>query len=579
MHRRFRSPHPQDKKTVPPDKEPAAEGQELHQHPIKILKLCTNNFWLLLIPLVRGLVALRFDIWSWLRGAWVDLLVLLLIGGTAWLRWRCVQFSFNQTDISLKSGVFVKSYFRLPYENISVSLLESSFLLRPFRAVHVLMDTYAGLPNVPDLSLTLRQSDAEQLFSSIQEAQQASGMRAEIQASKPQSVLFSFVFSSTLSGVVLISTLFIQSSKIVGRALEERFVTAMNDVAAKLAIGLPPLAIGISGLLLFGWFLSFVKNLLRYMNFRISRCGDRISVHTGVLTTRHYFIDANQITYADLRQNLLMKFCFVMSVHVGVAGYGKSKDELPVLVPISTKKHIFSSLRLLLPTAKASRNGPKPPFNYLFRYIWLPLAYIAAAFLGCRVLFYFFPEWKPFLDFLLLMSEIPSIWFLLVKIIGFFGTRVSYAEDTLTLRFAKALLFHTLLIPLHRIVKVEVRQSVFQCITGCCDLRIYTMDEFSKPQRILCIPLEPVLRLLAECGLAQSKMDFFLPIPWPLSAFATGDAKKSPPPPRFSRTAPRRWKKKNGPLEKPLPSPVSLPGDRQERRPQAAPRSKKKNKE
>ena len=57
------------------------------QHPIKILVLMSKNFWLLLIPLVRGLVTLRLDFYRWVSGAWLDILILLFIGRSAYFRW------------------------------------------------------------------------------------------------------------------------------------------------------------------------------------------------------------------------------------------------------------------------------------------------------------------------------------------------------------------------------------------------------------------------------------------------------------------------------------------------------------
>ena len=44
------------------------------QHPAALLGYTTKNFWLLLIPLIRGLAALRFDFYKWSRGAGWDIL-------------------------------------------------------------------------------------------------------------------------------------------------------------------------------------------------------------------------------------------------------------------------------------------------------------------------------------------------------------------------------------------------------------------------------------------------------------------------------------------------------------------------
>ena len=56
-------------------------------HPINILEHISGYFWLLLLPLVRGLFAFRGGFWGWLSGVWFDLLVLAAILGFALLRW------------------------------------------------------------------------------------------------------------------------------------------------------------------------------------------------------------------------------------------------------------------------------------------------------------------------------------------------------------------------------------------------------------------------------------------------------------------------------------------------------------
>ena len=53
-----------------------------HEHPLKILKYSAKNIWLLVFPLVRGIWAMKLDVnklYMWLRGAWFDILVIILI--------------------------------------------------------------------------------------------------------------------------------------------------------------------------------------------------------------------------------------------------------------------------------------------------------------------------------------------------------------------------------------------------------------------------------------------------------------------------------------------------------------------
>ncbi|MBQ7755735.1 MAG: hypothetical protein IJ401_00305, partial [Oscillospiraceae bacterium] len=68
------------------------------QHPIKILGYTTRTFWLLLIPLARSLVAVKFDVATWLEGWWLDMIVLAFMFLYALFRWFFVTFEIHHTE-------------------------------------------------------------------------------------------------------------------------------------------------------------------------------------------------------------------------------------------------------------------------------------------------------------------------------------------------------------------------------------------------------------------------------------------------------------------------------------------------
>ena len=90
-----------------------------HEHPLKILKNASKNIWLLIFPLLRGIrtIHLDFDVfYSWITGAWFDILVIALIIGFGYFRWIFTWFRFGENEVSLMTGIFTVSYthLRLP---------------------------------------------------------------------------------------------------------------------------------------------------------------------------------------------------------------------------------------------------------------------------------------------------------------------------------------------------------------------------------------------------------------------------------------------------------------------------------
>lgn len=467
------------------------------QHPLKILTLTTKNFWLLLIPLVRGLIALRFDLYNWIKGAWLDILVLCLIFGFAYIRWYCIKYCFREDGILYRTGVIAHSEVLIPYSSVSAASAEKNFFLKPVRAATVCIDTNSGSVRNPDAKLLISYNEFCRL-EEIMQKKYGQGLRSTYIPSKRNLVLFSFLFSSTLSGIIYISTLFIQAGNLVSRELEEMLLYTFNDVVSKLAVGLPPAVVAVSLIIIGMWLFSFISNLLRHIGFRITKYGGNIEIRSGFFTKRAYFINSDKINYADIRQNLLMKLFRVMSVNVSCAGYGKAKNEIPVFVPITTKKQVISSMQLLLPGLDIPTRGVHSKFRYIFRFLWLPLLMSAVCPVGGYLLLKFFSDWSRIIIFGTIMCEIPSIWLLIVKITAFFTTGLFVSEKGIAAKYCNGYAFHTVAVQRERIAKIKISQTIFQYNMHSCDVYIYTNSEFTKSHIVKNMPYEAAKELLTE---------------------------------------------------------------------------------
>ena len=89
------------------------------QHPIAVMRYVSKNFWLLLIPLVRGLLALKFDFYNWLSGAYLDILIVLAIFGMAFFRWWNINFETTESGINISTGLFVREMMQIPFYSVS----------------------------------------------------------------------------------------------------------------------------------------------------------------------------------------------------------------------------------------------------------------------------------------------------------------------------------------------------------------------------------------------------------------------------------------------------------------------------
>lgn len=465
------------------------------QHKIAILKYTTKNFWLLVIPLVRGLIAVGFDVYNWVRGAYLDIIVIALIILLAVVRWYFVTYEIRETCIRVQSGMLLKSNFEVPYKAISSVSAKRLLWLRPTKAVSIAIDSDShsvyNKPGKADIELTVSFKDYTELFNKI--PTESTNAKITYHASKWNLMLFSFVFSSTLSGVILIGTVLIQGGKIIGGELNERFISAVNgmtEVMQKIVNGLTPAAAALTVVMFFGWLLSFISNLLRHINFRIQRCGENIFVENGFFSKWKYYINISRVNCADLRQNLLMKICRVMSVHVSCTGYGKSKNEIPVFVPVTTRKRVISSMRMTLPNFTISNISIRPRKLSMMTYIWLPLLLATVIPVSGAVILHIFPSWSGTIEFLTLMAEIPAAYMLIVKIAAKFTSGIGADGDTITLKYCKMFHFHTIIVPKNRIVYMRISRTIFQQMGKSCDIWVYTKGERAARHRVRGVDIE-----------------------------------------------------------------------------------------
>ncbi|MCH5194707.1 MAG: PH domain-containing protein [Oscillospiraceae bacterium] len=465
-----------------------------HQHKIAILKYTTANFWLLLIPLVRGLIALRFDLYRWLRGAYLDIFVILVIIGAAVIRWSCDLYEIREDGIIIKSGVFIRNEFLFPYNALSCATSKRSLWQRPIKAVSLMLDSDShsakNKRGGADIQLIVPLNDYTEIYNKM--PTESTNTRISYYASKYNLIFFSLVFSSTLSGAIFFGTLFIQGARIVGNELEEIFINAVSDVTnvvQTIVKGVTPFTVAISLIIAVSWGFSFFSNLLRHINFMIQRCGKNIFVENGFFSRWKYFINYSRINHADLRQDLLMKICKVMSVHVSCTGYGKDKNEIPVFVPITTRNRVMGSMQMILPNFTVNSNDLRTKKGYIMPFIMPPIIMIAVFPAAAYFAMKFFPAWDSVIKFLLVMGEIPSVYLLIVKIVAKFTTGIGIGEETVTLRYCQFYQFHTVVVPKNKIVYVRLTQTIFQRFNKTCDVKIYTRGERASRHRIRGIPL------------------------------------------------------------------------------------------
>lgn len=474
------------------------------QHPIRLLSYTTRYFWLLLIPLARSLYSLSFRLDAfrvWLRGAWLDLLVLLVIVCFAWLRWLCVRFSFDGEKIVLARGLYVTVEDTVYYSQITTLSIRQGFFYRLLGACTVSIATNAGIFDRADVTIVMRRASANKLYAAVRGSRKKS-LNYSVSPNKLRLILFSLLFSSALSGVLIIVALLIETGQVFDRELEARILLdTLTEAVNRAAIYVPPIISLIIIVIVGGWALSFVSNLFMFWGFVLTKCADSLYVKCGIWTKSRHIILRERINYIDLKQSFLSKVFNVSSLHVNCAGYGSAgRDEMTVVLPITTRKEINGAIQEVFPEYPRPKIELKTDPRSYGGFYTHPIIWAVAPACGFLFVYFFLPRWYALLYPAMAITLIPAIWLAICRTLSMFITGIGMNDGYVTLRYSSLFTFHTVIAPKEKIAKVYIRQSPFQRISGSCTAFVYTTSDKKTRHKIYGLKLARALEWFDRNG-------------------------------------------------------------------------------
>ncbi len=476
-----------------------------HEHPVIIFKYAYKNIWLLVFPLLRAIRTAHLDIdflYHWLKGTWFDILIILLIILFGYINWACSWFKFIESDDEKKgqfimiNGIFYKKYSSIPINNITAVTKEHLAFLRPFKAVRVSIDTRGGKFNHSDIKLIMKRNDINEFLENTLPTDRRSTMK--IKTKWYDILLFSFVFSSSLSGAIYFSAIFFQLGKVNKSLVENELKNVLDkitsEVISRFAHGVTPAAVTVGLVILFSWLISFILNLFKYSNFRMIKKSNFIKIDMGFISKRRFHIAENKINYIDLCESLIMRIFKRTSFHISCSGYGKQKNELPVLIPVMTR----SQCTLLLKELNFSQKIYKYKFNSRKSFItftWIPLVSVLLIAVVGLVIIYVFPDSKEFVLHFLVLFEVPLIWLFIIKLISMFSTRIIIDDNFIMLKYSKKYIFHTVMADRGKLVQIKIVQTPIQKITKKCRIDFYFNSEITRKNKIKGISMSDAYKI------------------------------------------------------------------------------------
>lgn len=440
------------------------------QPKVVILKYIKGKFWLLILPVIRGLFALQFDVYGWLQDIWMDIIVISVILGSAVLKWYATSFRFENMGMFVRKGLLFRREICIPFSVISVIEFNFPLLLSPFKAVEIYPYTDSQRNKKGSIGIVVSEIDYLQIYNNL--VFEKSGKIPEYKASKKEILIFSVLFSSTLSGAIYLGTLLVRGEKIIGEKVEADFLGVINSISEREFFSADDVispAVVLTIIMGLGWLFSFAENLLRHMNLKITSCGQKIIIENGCFNRWKYYVKNSRINYVDLRQNMIMKTANLTSVHIGCSGY-ETANRQSVFIPIATKKQATKIIAELLPDFTQSNNLIRTKRVN----IWLPTIVMVGVFIATKYLSSVFFEWEKVIEFFAVMLEVLMVYLLAVRVAARLTDGIGVGEWALTVRYCSVFRFHTVILPKAAIAYIKIRRTPFQAVGGRCNVFFYT---------------------------------------------------------------------------------------------------------
>ncbi|MBE6886314.1 MAG: hypothetical protein E7486_05115 [Ruminococcaceae bacterium] len=444
-------------------------------HPIAMIESMGRLLFLLVIPFFRGLLTVGTSegLAIWLKGVWIDFLVLVGILFLGYVRWLFRRHQISEDGIWLDRGLFFRRVVRIPKEAILSLRMEESWYLRPFRAVRVRLEPERGRSR-SDLRMIVSRKEGEALVALF-----SRGKGPADWSYRPrwfQVGGLSLFFSNTLAGVIFFSTVLKRVGEILGEELRWVILSTVEE-AAKVLFFIPRTTAILSLILLLGWLAAFGRNLLRYRGFRAERRGDILKMEGGLVTRQTLFCRRDRIIYADLRQSVLTWLLGVYTVGIRTAGreFGGEKGKQLVLIPAGKGEAGKRELEGLLPGFHQQKNQLTGGQGTLFRFCAPVLGVVALIPVVGVWAYRTFPHWGELIGFLTVAGLMPALWMIAVRVADRYRGGIGVKKNCVTLRYARGFTLHTVVIPADRIGRAVIRTSLFQRRRGLCDLQISTV--------------------------------------------------------------------------------------------------------
>jgi uncharacterized membrane protein YdbT with pleckstrin-like domain len=441
----------------------------LHLHGLDVFYDISQYAALLLIPLLRGLFRVGDGFHLWLNGIWIDLLavgLMLLLGFWRWLNGRLY---LSPDRLCYTRGLFFRKESIYRSHHLATLRIKRSFLLWLFKAA-VVTPVPIGPIGRERRPMIVSVRNAMKIQSALLPVKgEALG---RYKAVTGEVAFFTAFHSKAGTGLAILSVFLSGTGKLLGRNFQAELYGALAQIAKFFSDRLPPSIILAGGIFLLGYMFSFLKGILEYHNFTVTRYKELFWITGGLFPRYTYALYKRKVSSIAIRTRLITYWQGRFSLLIGVAGYGE-KTFLPVLVPFARAKTVFALIRRLVPECPPLHCQVRTKKLAWWPFLRWPILLSAALMLFMGVVFWILPD---FWQLTLLWGGMGLLWCVWLAINAFYAlsrTGIGATEQGIVLMYGKKRALYRVYLPYDQVIRYSLLQSPAQAKRGLCSIRIW----------------------------------------------------------------------------------------------------------
>ncbi|MBE6787684.1 MAG: hypothetical protein E7537_04990 [Ruminococcaceae bacterium] len=466
-------------------------------HPLMIFEFLKPTLLVLFFPLIKGLV--QYFTERNLEGV-VGLFVIVVcaILTVAVLRWRSYKLICNERDqvITIKYGVLFKRVAKIDvYKLSSVQTTQNpiDFLCR---AVTYKINTEAGNHNRTDFEFKLSVKNSKAVSAMLY----GKGQPKAVKYSALKVAILAATTSSAFTGMLVAAPLINRAGNLLGIGLSDMLLNEINNISGKIETYFPPIVNTVTLVILIAYFISFVYSFFKYINFKLFLEDKKLEVRSGIIVRTRTSFRKSAINNIKVEQTLLMRLLKRYALKVSVGGYGDSKSESEVIIPLGANKEIKNKLSKYFPFFVPTEKGIKPAQTRLTqsRYLFLPAIYLLATILLSVWFALRFGDLTRFVFFLTFVVCVTIFCYAYMGLFEFYKSKISFG-DNIFARSNRGLRTYELYCPKENVGEIRIIRFLPDLWYKTCRVRVLVRSERADNIRVRHLDYDTVKREVYKC--------------------------------------------------------------------------------